>query len=132
MEKAKKIISFENLPANLQAELKKKYPNGYAGHVQKLATPKETFNVVPLETADALYMVKVKYVEKNSKSMDDDDDEFFGDDDFSVPDTGGGFDGEKDEFGSDDEEETEYDKPEVDDDEDEDSGDAGGADDDED
>jgi hypothetical protein len=117
MEKAKKIISFENLPANLQAELKKKYPNGYAGHVQKLATPKETFNVVPLETADALYMVKVKYVEKKSKSMDDDDDEFFGDDDFSVPD---------------DEEETEYDKPEVDDEEDEDSGDAGGGDDDED
>lgn len=122
MEKKKSIISYEKLSPELQKALKAAYPNGFAGHVQKLQTPKETFNVVNLETKDAIYMVKVKVQEKKSKSVEDDDDDDFTPDDFNVPDTGGGFDGEKDEFGSDDEEEEEYDKPDVDegDDDDED------------
>jgi hypothetical protein len=122
MEKKKKIISYENLDPQLQVALRKKYPAGYAGHVQKLQTPKETFTVVPLETKDALYMVKVKYVEKKAKSVDDEEEEFFGDDEFTVPDAGGstGFDGEKDEFGDEEEEDNYGDKPEEGDEEDED------------
>lgn len=116
MEKKKSIISYEKLSPKLQEALRKRYPAGYAGHIQKIATPKETFTVVPLETEDSIYMVKVKYVEKKSKSVDDEDDEFFADDEFGgVPDTAAtGFDGEKDEFGSDDDEEEEYDKPDED------------------
>ena len=112
MEKKKKIISYENLEPGLQDALRKKYPSGYAAHVQKLQTPKETFTVVPLETKDALYMVKVKVTDKKSKSVDDEDDEFF-EDDFSVPDTAAsGFDTEKDEFADDEEDDNYGDKPE--------------------
>lgn len=114
MEKKKSIISYEKLSPELQKALKAAYPNGYAGHIQKLQTPKESITVVSLETKDAIYMVKVKLNEKKSKAVDDDDEEDFASDEFNVPDTAGGFDGEKDEFGTDDEEEEEYDKPEVD------------------
>lgn len=120
MEKKKSIISYENLSPELQKALKKAYPNGFAGHVEKLPTPKETFNVVKLETSEAIYMVKIKLTDKKSKSMDDDDDEYFEGDDFSVPDAGGGFDGEKDDFDSDDDEEEEYDQPDEDNGEDDD------------
>lgn len=131
MEKKRSIISYEKLSPELQAALRKQYPAGYAGHTQKIATPKETFTVVPLDTKDAIYLVKVKFVEKKAKSVDDEEDEGFGDDEFSVPDTAAtGFDVEKDEFGADDDTEDEYDKPEEDGEED-DAGDAG-ADDDED
>ncbi|MBX7093882.1 MAG: hypothetical protein K1X56_04100 [Flavobacteriales bacterium] len=132
MEKKKSIISYEKLSPEMQQELKKKYPAGYAGHVQKIVTPKETLTVVTLETAEAIYLVKVKFVEKKSKSVDDEDEEFFGDDDFSVPDTGGGFEGDKGEFGADDDDEEEYDKPDADGGDDDEAGDDAGDDDDED
>lgn len=113
MEKQKKMISFENLPVEIQEMMKKKYPNGFNGHTHRVETPKETFNVVNFETSDAFYMVKVKLVDKKSKAADDDDDESFADDEFSVPDAGGtGLDEDKDEFGNDEEEDNYGDKPE--------------------
>ena len=123
MEKQKKMISFENLPAEIQEMMKKKYPNGFIGHTHKVATPKETFNVVNFDTTDVYYMVKVKLVDKKAKANDDDDDESFADDEFSVPDTGGGgLEEDKDEFGNDEEEDNYGDKPEEggDDDDDDD------------
>lgn len=107
------MISFENLPSELQEMLKKKYPNGFAGHTQRIDTPKESLNVVNLETPDVFYMVKVRVVDKKGKNVDDDDDENFADDEFSVPDTGeDGLEEDKSEFGNDEEEDNYGDKPE--------------------
>lgn len=95
-QKQRKMISLENLAPELQDLLKSKYPNGFLGHTTKIDTPKETVNVVNLETSDTVYLVKVKLDIKKSKHVDDDDD----DDDF-VPEEGG-IGSEKDEFDSDD------------------------------
>jgi hypothetical protein len=118
MEKQRKIISFENLSPELQQLLKDKYPNGFAGHTQRIETPKkESLNVIRLETADAILMVKVKVEEKKARPLDDDEDDVA--EDF-VPDTPA-IDDAKDEFGNDDEEEDDYgDEPIDEDDDDED------------
>lgn len=121
MEKLRKIISFENLSPELQQLLKEKYPNGFAGHTQRIETPKkETLSVIRLETSDAILMVKVKVEEKKARAIDDDDDDA-PTDDFVTADAPD-IDDAKDEFGSDDEEDDDYgDEPiEEDDEEDED------------
>lgn len=97
MSKQRKMISLENLAPELQDLLKSKYPNGFAGHTTKIDTPKETVNVVNLETSDTIYLVKVKLDVKKSKHIDDDDDD--DDDSFDI---GEGIGGDKDDFGSDD------------------------------
>lgn len=119
MEKKKRIISQENLEPKILEMFQKKYPNGYTGFVQNILSPKgETLHVVPLETEDSIFLVKVKITLKKSREDDDDDD--FGDD---IPESGDGLDGDKDEFGGNDDEEDNYgDKPEEpgDDDDDDD------------
>lgn len=107
MQKARKMISFENLDPKLQEVLKEKYPNGFMGHTQRIETPKETVNVVQFETKDTIYMVKVKLQEKKRRDDDDDDD----DADLGIPDVVPGLDGEKDEFGDDEEEDSYGDEP---------------------
>lgn len=103
-EKQKKIISHENLDAKVLDMFNKKYPNGYAGFIQNIPSPKgEMLHVVSLETEDAIYLVKVKVQAK--KTRDEDDDEFFGDE---IPEAGDGFDGDKDEFNGNDDEEDNY------------------------
>lgn len=107
--KLRKMISFENLDPKLQEVLKEKYPNGFLGHTTRIETPKETVNVVNLETKDTIYMVKVKLVDKKRKADDDDDDDNDGVD--LIPDSGPGMDGDKDEFGDDEEEDNYGDEP---------------------
>ena len=106
MEKKRRIISYENLEPKVQELLHKKFPAGFVGHVQKIQSPKgETLNVVQLETADSIFMVKVKLNMPKKAKSDDDDDEFFGDE---VPEAGDGFDTDKEEFGAGDDEEDSY------------------------
>lgn len=106
MQKARKMISFENLEPKLQEVLKEKYPNGFVGHTQRIETPKETVNVVQFETKDTIYMVKVKLQEKKRKDDDDDDDDVD-----LIPDVVPGLDDDKDEFGDDEEEDSYGDEP---------------------
>lgn len=91
MEKKRVIKSIENLDLALKNLLKKKYPDGYESSLMRLTNAnKEPFFVVPLETEDTMYLVKIA-VTKNSQggydvdedeedNMDDDDDLDVGDD----------------------------------------------------
>ncbi|MBL6447466.1 hypothetical protein JMN32_14200 [Fulvivirga sp. 29W222] len=91
MEKKRVIKSLENLDPTLKTLLKKKYPDGFESNLMRLTNAKnEPFFVVPLETDDTTYLVKIA-VTKNSEgeydlevdeedNMDDDDDLDVGDD----------------------------------------------------
>lgn len=75
MEKKRVIKSLENLDNDLKALLKKNYPDGFEGHLMRLQNAKnEPFFVVPLETNDTMYLVKI-VVTKNSDGGYDIDEE---------------------------------------------------------
>ena len=104
MEKKKRIVSLENLEPKIIELFNKKYAGGYAGFVQNIPSPKgEMLHVVPLETPDSYFLVKVKINVKKVK--EDEDEDFDGDE---IPEAGDGFDGDKDEFNNNDEEEDNY------------------------
>jgi hypothetical protein len=64
--KKRVIKSLDTLGEDLIELLKRQYPNGYEGNITRIATPKkEPMFVFPLETDDAIYLVKVP-VTKNS------------------------------------------------------------------
>jgi hypothetical protein len=76
MEKKKIIKSFDNLTADLQQELKERYPYGYGNKLIRLQNAKkENFFVVPLEMEDVTYMVKVQ-LEKPKKKVVEEEEEF--------------------------------------------------------
>jgi len=106
MQKSRKMISFENLEPKLQEILKEKYPNGFTGHTQRIDTPKETVNVVHFETKDTIYMVKVKLHDKKRREDDDDEEDV---PDLGIPEVA--LDGDKDEFGDEEEEDNYGDEP---------------------
>jgi hypothetical protein len=65
--KKRVIKSLDNLNEDLKELLKRQYPNGYEGSITRIAAPKkEPMFVFPLETDDAIYLVKVP-VTKNSE-----------------------------------------------------------------
>lgn len=87
----KRIIkSLDNLTDELRELIKRQYPNGYESNITRIVSPKkEQLFVFPLETDDAIYLVKVP-VTKNSdggydmdKEQDDlaDDQDDLNDDD---------------------------------------------------
>jgi hypothetical protein len=66
VSKKRVIKSLENLSEELKDLLKDQYPNGYEASITRIVTPKkEPIFVFPLETGDAIYLVKVP-VTKNS------------------------------------------------------------------
>lgn len=85
MEKKRVIKSFDNLDTSLKNQLKKKYPDGFEHSLMRLTNAKkEPFFVVPLETDDTMYLVKIAVtrnsdgeydvdVEENEPADDDDD-----------------------------------------------------------
>lgn len=107
MQKAKKMISFENLDKKLQQVLLEKYPNGFNGHTQRIDTPKETLNVVTLETKDTIYMVKIKLQDKKRREDDEEEEEVA---DLGIPEVAG-MDDDKDEFNDNEEEDNYGDEP---------------------
>jgi hypothetical protein len=90
--KKRVIKSLDSLSEDLVELLKRQYPNGYEGNITRIATPKkEPMFVFPLETEDAIYLVKVP-VTKNSEG--DYDVEKGGEEEFSNSDS--------DDYGNDD------------------------------
>lgn len=84
MEKKRIIKSYEKLTPDLQELLKQQYPYGFSNKLIRLNNARnETFFAVPLDTADATYMVKVQ-IEKIKKHEDSGDEFHFnvGDEDF--------------------------------------------------
>lgn len=64
--KKRVIKSLENLSEDLKDLLNEQYPNGYEASITRIVTPKkEPIFVFPLETDDAIYLIKVP-VTKNS------------------------------------------------------------------
>ena len=60
VNKLRVIISFNKLTQSQLILFNQAYPEGYASHIQKINKPSgDTIYVVPLETEDAIYMVKV-------------------------------------------------------------------------
>ena len=76
MDKRRIIKSFENLDPALQAEFENLYPGGYSDYkdlVFRLTNARnENFFVAPMETEDAIYLVKVTIEEPKDEEEEDD------------------------------------------------------------
>ncbi len=72
MNKRKVIISYHNLPSEALEAFKEKYPYGYSDYITKVTKPNnDVIYVVPLDTDDAAYLVKVD-VRVDSKMSEED------------------------------------------------------------
>jgi hypothetical protein len=67
VNKKRAIKSLENLTEDLKDLIKDQYPNGYESSISRITNAKkEPIFVFPLETSDAIYLIKVP-VTKNSE-----------------------------------------------------------------
>lgn len=67
VNKKRVIKSLENLTEDLKDLVKEQYPNGYDSSISRITNAKrEPIFVFPLETSDAIYLIKVP-VTKNSE-----------------------------------------------------------------
>lgn len=79
--KKKLIVSYKNLSDELLALFKEAYPEGHSDFVQKTIKPNgEPIFVVPLETEDATYMVKVEVKIDTTLAEEELDKDLYGDD----------------------------------------------------
>jgi hypothetical protein len=96
--KKRLIKSLDTLSEDLKELIKRQYPTGYESNITRIVSPKkEQLFVFPLETDDAIYLVKVP-VTKNSDGgydMEKENKEDFGDERGEAPDDDAG-DGEDD------------------------------------
>lgn len=80
--KKRLIKSLDTLSEELKELIKRQYPSGYESNITRIVSPKkEQLFVFPLETDDAIYLVKVP-VTKNSDGgydMEKENKEDFGD-----------------------------------------------------
>ena len=75
------VVSFNNLPAELQEALKAAHPAGFADVMMRIPKPNgEFFFAVPFETEEISYLVKID-VKIDDTNPDDDDKDIFGDED---------------------------------------------------
>ncbi len=78
-QKKRLIISYQNLPQQARDLFDSTYGDGYADAAQKITKPDGSLMyVVPLETDDAVYMVKVDVVIDSKFSDEDFDKEILG------------------------------------------------------
>jgi hypothetical protein len=78
--KKRVVISYNNLSPELQAELKKAYPQGFTDSMIRIEkTPGDFFYAVVFETTEVTYLVKVD-VKVDGGPTDDDDKDFYDDD----------------------------------------------------
>ncbi len=120
LTKKRVIKSLENLSENLRELMREQYPNGYEASISRITNAKkEPIFVFPLETDDAVFLVKVPTTKNSDGGYDvesgkkqefesDDDDvrPVVGDDDF---DGGAQDDARADDEGSSDAKEASYD-----------------------
>ena len=78
--KKRLVTSFNNLPLELQQEVKALYPKGFSEVMQRIDKPNgDFFYVVPFETEEISYLVKIDV--KIDDSADDAlEDDFYGED----------------------------------------------------
>ena len=77
--KKRLVTSFNNLTTEQQDEVKALYPRGFAEVMTRIDKPNgDFFYVVPYETDEVSYLVKIDV--KIDDSTDDVDDDFYGDD----------------------------------------------------
>mgnify|MGYP000939265352 CR=1 FL=1 len=82
IQKKRVIKSIENISDDVMEAIRKKYPDGWANHVQRVDKGNGDFmHVITVDTDDASYLVKVKVkvdsieeVEKFTKQVDSGDD----------------------------------------------------------
>lgn len=71
ISKKKIIKSLENLSGDLVDLIHQQYPNGYQGAISRITNAKkEPIFVFPLDTEDAIYLVKVPVVKNSSGEYD--------------------------------------------------------------
>ena len=100
--KKRLVVSYHNLPAELQEELKKKYPNGYTDSMLRIDKgPGDFFYAVVLETEDTSYLVKVD-VKVDGQLDEEEDKEYYDDEIKGADDIQGGDDDASDTDSSDD------------------------------
>ena len=79
IQKKRSIISYQNLPQEAIDLFEEKYGDGYADYTQKIVKPDGTpLYVVPLETDEAIYMVKVDVVIDSKFTEEEFDKEILG------------------------------------------------------
>jgi hypothetical protein len=98
ISKKKIIKSLENLSNDLVDLIHQQYPNGYQASISRITNAKkEPIFVFPLDTEEAIYLIKVPVTKNSSGEYDVDqkeeedlvkDDAFDGGDDFDTPATG--------------------------------------------
>ena len=75
--KKRLVVSFNNLPAELQEEIKQFYPAGYFDAMIRIDKPNgDFFYAVPFETEEISYLVKID-VKIDDLSDEDDDKEYY-------------------------------------------------------
>lgn len=78
--KRRSVVSFANLPEELQEEVKKLYPYGYNEAMMRIEKPNgEFFYAVPFETEEVSYLVKVT-VKIDDHIEDEEDKDYYSDD----------------------------------------------------
>ncbi len=74
------VVSYHNLPVELQEELKRQYPHGFTDHMLRIDKgPGDFFYAVVLETEEAKYLVKVD-VKIDDKIEEEEDKEYYDED----------------------------------------------------
>lgn len=78
--KKRLVVSFNNLPAELQEAIKAAHPAGFADVMMRIPKPNgEFFFAVPFETEEVSYLVKID-VKIDDSNPEDDDKDIYGDD----------------------------------------------------
>ena len=77
--KKRLVVSFRNLSPEMQEEVKKKYPMGFADHMIRIDKgPGDFFYAVVFETEDTSYLVKIDV--KIDDSLEEEEDKEYYDD----------------------------------------------------
>ncbi len=78
LHKKNLIVSYKNLSEELQETFKEQYPEGYRDYLQRFEKPNgDTIFVVPMETADTMYMIKFDVVIDSAYEEDDGGKDYF-------------------------------------------------------
>lgn len=79
--KRRLVVSFHNLPTELQEQVKALYPLGYADAMIRVDKPNgDFFYAVPFETPDTSYLVKID-VKIDDMSEEEEDKDFYDNED---------------------------------------------------